>query len=162
MHRVVSDVENDAFWMQKALKLAQKAAERGEVPVGAVLVLDGQVLALGSNRREQWKTPLGHAELIAVQRASQKLGSWRLLNSTLYVTLEPCVMCAGALVQARISKLVYGARDPKGGAVDSLYRVAQDPRLNHQIEIVSGILENECSQILKDFFKMRRQQQKEP
>lgn len=146
--------------MKKALKLAQKAALRGEVPVGALLVRGDSEVSFGSNRREQWHTPLGHAELIALQRGSQSLQAWRLLDCTLYVTLEPCVMCAGAMVQARIKRLVYGASDPKGGAIQSLYQIANDSRLNHQIEVVSGVLETECSQVLKDFFKQRRLEKK--
>ncbi len=149
-------MKSDEFWMKKALKLAQRAAERGEVPVGALVVRNGEQVASASNRREQWHTPLGHAELIALQRASQKLQAWRLLGCTLYVTLEPCVMCAGALVQSRIERVVYGAKDPKGGAMHSLFKIGEDERLNHRIETVSGVLEEECSQILKDFFKSRR------
>lgn len=149
-------LKTDEYWMQKALKLARKASLRGEVPVGAILVKGDEIISLASNRREQWHSPLGHAELIALQRASQKLKAWRLLDCTLYVTLEPCVMCAGALVQARVKRLVYGATDPKGGAVQSLFQIAQDPRLNHRLEVVGGILQNECGQLLKDFFKQRR------
>ena len=153
-------MKSDEFWMKKALKLAQKAALRGEVPVGAVLVRGDSAVSSASNRREQWHTPLGHAELIALQRASRDLKAWRLLDCTLYVTLEPCVMCAGAMVQGRIKKIVYGAKDPKGGAIESLFQIASDSRLNHQIEIVSGVLEKECGQLLKDFFKQRRADQK--
>lgn len=153
-------MKSDEFWMKKAIKLAQKAALRGEVPVGALLVQGESAVSLASNRREQWHTPLGHAELIALQRASQALNSWRLLNCTLYVTLEPCVMCAGALVQARIHRLVYGATDPKGGGIQSLYQIANDSRLNHQVEVVSGVCEQECAQLLKDFFKQRRVERK--
>jgi tRNA(adenine34) deaminase len=149
-------MKSDEYWMRKALKLAAEAATRGEVPVGALLVKDGEVVATASNRREQWQTPLGHAELIALQRASQKLKAWRLLGCTLYVTLEPCVMCAGALVQARVDRVVYGATDPKGGAVHSLFQIGSDSRLNHQIALSRGVLEDECSQILKEFFKNRR------
>jgi tRNA(adenine34) deaminase len=145
------------FWMEKALRLARKAAERGEVPVGAVLVRGEQLISKASNRREQWHTPLGHAELIALQRASQKLEAWRLIDCTLYVTLEPCVMCAGALVQARVSRVIYGAHDPKGGGVQSLFQIGSDPRLNHRFELIGGVMEQECSQLLKDFFTLRRQ-----
>jgi tRNA(adenine34) deaminase len=154
--------ENHEFWMRKALKLAAKAASRGEVPVGAVLVRKGQQLTIASNRREEWHTPLGHAELIVLQRASQNLKAWRLLGCTLYVTLEPCTMCAGALVQARVERVVFGALDPKGGGMHSLYQIGRDPRLNHQIEVISGVLEAECSQLLKDFFKNRRLEKKKP
>lgn len=151
-----NNAQSHEYWMGKALKLAQKAAERGEVPVGAILVKDGQVLAQAGNRRETWKTALGHCELIAIQRASAKLEAWRLLDCTLYVTLEPCVMCAGALVQARVGRVVFGAFDPKGGAMKSLFQIGNDPRLNHQIEIVGGVLEHECSEALKSFFRQRR------
>ncbi len=149
------------FWMEKALKLARKAAERGEVPVGALIVCNDKLISKASNRREEWHTPLGHAEIIALQRASQTLKAWRLLNCTLYVTLEPCVMCAGALVQARVSRVVYGATDPKGGGLKSLYQIGTDPRLNHRFELIGGVMEQECSQALKDFFKQRRKKNKE-
>ena len=147
---------NDEFWMGKALELARKAEKLGEVPVGALLVVNGEMVSKAMNRRETWTTPLGHAELICLQRASQKLKSWRILDATLYVTLEPCVMCSGALVQARVGRVVYGAKDPKGGAVNSLFQIGSDPRLNHKFEVTSGVLENECSEILKNFFKSRR------
>ena len=151
-------MKSHEFWMKKALRLAEKAAKRGEVPVGAILVKGDEQISSASNRREEWHTPLGHAELIALQRASQTLKAWRLLDCTLYVTLEPCVMCAGALVQARVSRVVYGAIDPKGGGLKSLYQIGDDSRLNHRFELIGGVLENECSQILKDFFKQRRLQ----
>lgn len=154
-------MKTDDFWMQKALHLAEKAALRGEVPVGAVIVKDGQLIASASNRREEWQTPLGHAELIAVQRASQKLQAWRLVGCTLYVTLEPCVMCAGALIQSRVERVVFGALDPKGGAVHSLFEMGQDKRLNHRFEATGRVLEAECSEILRSFFKKRRQDKKE-
>ncbi len=148
--------KSDEFWMEQALLLARKAAARDEVPVGAVVVRHGEILALGSNRREQWQSPAGHAELIAIQRASRKLKSWRLIDCTLFVTLEPCVMCAGALVQARFSRVVFGAYDAKGGALKSLYEVGNDSRLNHKFETVGGVLEKECATMLKDFFKQKR------
>lgn len=152
---------SDEAYMRKALKWAEKARERGEVPVGAVLVAKtGEILAYGYNLRETWQTPLAHAEIIAVQKAAKKLGAWRLLETTLYVTLEPCVMCAGALVQARVSRIVYGATDPKAGATDSLYQICNDPRLNHQIPITRGVLGEECGTILKDFFRARRLENK--
>ena len=152
---------NDAYWMKYALKGAAMAARRDEVPVGAVLVYQGQVIAKAYNRREEWHTPLGHAELICLHRASQKLKKWRLSEATLYVTLEPCVMCSGALVQARIGRLVFGAYDPKGGAAHSLYQICHDSRLNHRMEVVGGVLEQECSEELKIFFRKKRQQKKE-
>lgn len=147
----------DEFWMKKALRLAQRAARLDEVPVGAVLIdSDDHIVSCGYNLRETLKSPLGHAEIVCVDRASRKKHSWRLTGLTLYVTLEPCVMCVGALVQSRIQRIVYGARDPKGGAVDSLYNIAQDKRLNHQIEITSGVLELESATLLKQFFKAKR------
>jgi tRNA(adenine34) deaminase len=149
-------MKTDEFWMKKALKLAQAAADRGEVPVGAIIVKGGEMVASASNRREQWHTPLGHAELIALQRASQKLKAWRLLGCTLYVTLEPCVMCAGALVQSRVDRVVFGAFDLKGGAMKSLFQIGADERLNHRIQIDHGVLEAECAASLKTFFKDRR------
>jgi len=147
----------DEFWMSKALKLAKKAELQDEVPVGAILVIDDQAISWGFNKKEQWHSPLGHAELITLQKASQKLKKWRLSDATLYVTLEPCVMCAGALIQARIHRLVYGTQDPKGGAISSLFEIGTDKRLNHQIEITNGVLQKECSQILTNFFKKKRQ-----
>ena len=151
---------NDIFWMSKALKLAKKAEKQGEVPVGAILVVDNKAVSWGYNKKEQWNSPLGHAELITLQRASQKLGRWRLTDATLYVTLEPCLMCAGALVQSRVSRLVFGTKDPKGGAITSLYSVTADERLNHQIPYTEGVLQLECGQILSDFFRKRRKEKK--
>lgn len=142
--------------MEKALQLAEKAARRDEVPVGAILVIDGKKVAQAFNRREQWNTPLGHAEMICIHRASQKLKRWRLSDATLYVTLEPCVMCAGLLVQSRVGKVVYGATDPKGGGVSSLYQITSDPRLNHRLELVPGILKEACGEILSKFFREKR------
>ena len=151
-------MRQDEFWMRKALNLARLAGQRDEVPVGALLVAqDGKtLLGKGLNRREEWRTPLGHAELITLHRASQKLQAWRLLGSTLYVTLEPCLMCAGALLQARVARVVYGAVDPKGGAAQSLYQVLQDPRLNHRCDVSSGTLGAECGQMLTDYFRKKR------
>lgn len=148
----------DQFWMRRALSLARQAAAKDEVPVGAILVAsDGKtVLGKALNRRESWATPLGHAELIALHRASQKLQSWRLVDSTLYVTLEPCLMCAGALVQARVKRVVFGATDPKGGAVQSLFEVLQDSRLNHRCQVTGGILAAECGAILSEYFRQKR------
>jgi len=144
------------YWMKKALELATKAGNKNEVPVGALIVRENQVISSAYNMRETWKTPLGHAEMIAIHRASQRLGSWRLLDTTLYVTLEPCAMCAGLLVQARIKNLVFGALDGKAGAVRSVFQIADHEKLNHQIDIVGGVLQTECGKILSDFFKSRR------
>ena len=152
----------DEYWMKMALQLAEKASEKDEVPVGAVLIdSQGQKVSQGFNLRERLNTSLGHAEILALHRASKLKKSWRLLNTTLYVTLEPCLMCAGALLQSRVKRVVFGAYDPKGGAFGTLYNVAQDKRLNHQIEIVGGFMEAECSQLLKDFFKKKRNQKAE-
>ncbi len=144
--------------MRMALRLAAEAGRRNEVPVGALLVRNGLVISKAYNLREALQTPLGHAELIALQRAAKKTKQWRLLETTLYVTLEPCIMCTGALVQARVSRLVYGAQDPKGGAIESLYQITQDSRLNHRIQVQGGVLAEECSDILKKFFQRRRQE----
>lgn len=152
----------DEKWMKHALKLAAKAGAQGEVPVGALLVApDGlTVLAQSYNHRETWQSPLAHAEAIVLHTASKKIQNWRLEDCTLYVTLEPCLMCAGALLQARVKRVVYGARDPRGGAVESLYETFDDARLNHQIDVTAGVLEHECGAILQDFFKERREEHK--
>ena len=142
--------------MKLALEEAGLAFSEGEVPVGAILVIDGVVVARAHNTRESSKDPTAHAELIAIRIGAEKGSSWRLTNAVLYVTKEPCVMCAGAMVNARIAGVVYGCKDEKGGAVGSLYKLLNDRRLNHQVEVVSGVLENECALILQKFFKERR------
>ena len=149
-------IKNDEFWMKKALSLAKTAGEVDEVPVGAIIVKDDEIISSGTNRREASNLSTAHAEIVAIEKANSILDSWRLSGATLYVTLEPCLMCAGALYQSRISRVVYGASDPKGGALGSLYNIHQDSRLNHQFEVSSGILENECAQILKKFFRKKR------
>ncbi|MGE4132022.1 MAG: tRNA adenosine(34) deaminase TadA [Bdellovibrionales bacterium] len=146
----------DTQFMRQALDHAKAAAQAGEVPVGALLVKDGQVISSAGNEREALKSPLAHAEITVISRASQALDRWRLTDCTLYVTLEPCTMCAGAIVQARLARVVYGARDPKAGAVESLYRVLSDSRLNHRPEVLGGVLAEECGQILSRFFASRR------
>jgi tRNA(adenine34) deaminase len=146
----------DIYFMKLALEEACLAFDEGEVPVGAVLVKNGTVIAKVHNQRETTKDPTGHAEIIALKHGSKEKESWRLTDSTLYVTKEPCIMCAGAMVNARLGRLVYGCRDEKGGAVDSLYSILSDKRLNHQVEVISGILEEECSEILKRFFQNHR------
>lgn len=148
--------ENDVFWMRKALQLAIKAGSQGEVPVGAVLIRNGKLVSSARNRREELQSPLGHAEILTLHGAAKKLGTWRLSDCTLYVTLEPCVMCAGGLWQSRIGRVVFGAHDPKGGALGSLYQIHSDQRLNHRYDITTGVLADECAQLLKDFFKDRR------
>jgi tRNA(adenine34) deaminase len=138
--------------MREALAEAARAAALGEVPVGAVVVADGRIAGRGHNRREVDGDPLAHAELLAIREASRRLGGWRLLGTTLYVTLEPCAMCAGALVQSRVARLVYGAADPKAGFCGSLGDLVRDPRLNHQVEVVDGVRAEECGALLRDFF----------
>lgn len=146
--------------MREALAEAEKAAELGEVPIGAVVVRAGQIVGRGHNRRETDQDPTAHAEILAIQEASRNLGGWRLLETTLYVTVEPCFMCAGALVLARVERLVYGVRDPKLGAVDSLVNLVQFPGTNHRLEVESGVCATECRQIIQDFFQGLRQQKK--
>jgi tRNA(adenine34) deaminase len=148
--------ERDEYFMRLALEEAEAAFNADEVPVGAVIVQGDAVIARTHNRRESSNDPTGHAELLALRFASQKLQRWRLSDSTLYVTKEPCVMCAGTMVNARLGRLVYGCRDEKGGAVDSLYKLLSDERLNHQVEVLSGVLEDECAEILKKFFQKLR------
>jgi tRNA(adenine34) deaminase len=145
----------DAEWMGVALELARGAAEAGEVPVGAVLVVDGRLVASASNLRESARDPTAHAELLVIRRAARTLGRWRV-GGTLYVTLEPCTMCAGAVVLARVERLVYGARDPKAGAVRSLYTAADDVRLNHRVALTEGVRAEEASALLREFFRARR------
>lgn len=144
------------FYMRMALAEAQAAFEAGEVPVGAVIAHEGQVVAAAHNQREQLHDPTAHAEMIAITQAAESLGSWRLDGCTLYVTLEPCPMCAGAILQARIPLVVYGAPDPKAGAIDTLYQLLRDPRLNHRSQSVSHVLGEECGQILTRFFQKQR------
>jgi tRNA(adenine34) deaminase len=146
---------HDEPMMRRALELAKQAAAIGEVPVGAVVyeTATGRILGEGSNRREIDHDPAGHAELIAIRAAAHTLDDWRLNACTLVVTLEPCPMCAGLIVNARLGRLVYGAKDPKAGATDSLLKLTRDPRLNHRVEPVSGVLADECSHLLKDFFR---------
>jgi tRNA(adenine34) deaminase len=146
----------DESMMARALELAREARNLGEVPVGAVVVRDGRILAQAHNLRETLHDPTAHAERLALTWAGRSLGSWRLEGCVLYVTLEPCAMCAGAIVQSRIARLVYGAADPKAGACASLYRLVSDPRLNHQVPITAGVMARECGEVLKEFFQDRR------
>ena len=143
-------------WMRLAFEQAQIAFELGEVPIGAVVVQGDKVIALAHNEKEQRQDPTAHAEILAIQRATEVLGSWRLSDATLYVTLEPCPMCAGAIIQARLQQLVYGAADLKGGAAGSVMNVLDITRWNHRVEVIAGIMEEECSQLLKEFFVKRR------
>jgi tRNA(adenine34) deaminase len=146
----------DRAMMARALELAVEARSLGEVPVGAVVVRSGRIIAQAFNLRETLQDPTAHAERLALTWAGRALGSWRLDGCVLYVTLEPCAMCAGAIVLSRIARLVYGATDPKAGACESLYRLASDPRLNHRPEITAGVLAADCGEILKEFFQERR------
>ena len=148
--------EADIFFMNEALQEAKNAELIGEVPIGAIIVFDGKIVARAHNLRETTGDPTGHAEIIAIRKAAAVKQHWRLSEMTLYVTLEPCPMCAGAMVQSRIKRLVFGAMDPKAGAVGSLMNLLQDERLNHRVEVTSGILAVECGRILKDFFRKRR------
>jgi tRNA(adenine34) deaminase len=147
----------DEEFMRLALAEARTAAAEGETPIGAVLVIGNNVIASAHNMRETWQDPSAHAELLVVREASAKLGRWRLTDATVYVTLEPCLMCSGALVLARVGRLVYGCRDPKAGALGSVYDVVRDGRLNHVYRITPGILEAECSDVLQSFFEKLRQ-----
>ena len=147
---------DDERWMREAVDEARRAAARGEVPVGAVVVAEGGVLARGRNRRERYGDPLGHAEIVALRRAARAMGDWRLSGTTLYVTLEPCAMCAGALVNARVDRLVFGAVDPKAGFCGSLGDLVRDPRLNHRLEVRSGVLADEAGALLQEFFSRLR------
>ncbi len=144
--------DKDTLFMREALKEAKKALAKGEVPIGAVLAAGGKVVSRGRNERETKHDPSAHAELIAIRKASRKLGSWRLSGATLYVTLEPCLMCMGAIVLARVERLVFGAFDPKAGAVGSLYDISKDKRLNHRVEVTTGVLGEEAAVLLRDFF----------
>lgn len=144
-------------YMLLALEEAQKAADLGEVPIGAVVVYEDAVIARAHNRREIDNDPAGHAEFLAMKEAARILGRWRLSGCTVYVTLEPCIMCAGLMQQSRIDRCVYGAPDPKGGALGTLYQIHDDNRLNHRFDVVSGILKNECSAQLSEFFARLRE-----
>jgi tRNA(adenine34) deaminase len=147
---------DDEYYMGLALAEARKAYEAGEVPIGAVLVMDGEVIAAAHNMRETWHDATAHAEIIAIQAACRKLERWRLSGATLYVTIEPCPMCAGALVMSRVDRLVYGSADYKAGAVESIFNVVQNSALNHRLEVMSGVRADECAAIMKDFFRARR------
>jgi len=148
--------DDDTFFMKLALEEAEAAFHAGEVPVGAVLVKDGKLIAKAHNLRETSSDPTGHAEILVLRAGPAGTTKWRLTDATLYVTKEPCIMCAGAMVNARLGRLVYGCRDEKGGGVDSLYNLLADKRLNHQVEVMSGILEKECAEILIKFFQELR------
>jgi tRNA(adenine34) deaminase len=148
---------NDDEAMREAIALATAAAAMAEAPIGCVILnAAGEIIGRGHNRRESDSDPTAHAEIIALKQAAQTLGSWRLIGCTLFVTLEPCPMCAGAIVNARVDRLVYGASDPKAGAVRTLYQICDDPRLNHRVAITAGLMAEECGELLRRFFQSRR------
>ncbi|WP_049627754.1 tRNA adenosine(34) deaminase TadA [Bacillus sp. JFL15] len=152
---------NDEYYMREAVKEAKKAEVKGEVPIGAVLVLHDEIVARAHNLRETEQRSLAHAEMLAIDEACRKLGTWRLEDAVLYVTLEPCPMCAGAVVLSRVDKVVFGAFDPKGGCTGTLMNLLQEERFNHQAEVVSGVLEEECGEMLSAFFRKLRRQKKD-
>ncbi|MBF0558894.1 MAG: tRNA adenosine(34) deaminase TadA [Nitrospirae bacterium] len=152
----MDSMASDAQFMSSALNEAEKAFQLGEVPVGAVLVIDNEIIAGAFNKRETDFDPTAHAEIAVLKAGAVKIRNWRLSNATLYVTKEPCIMCAGAMVNSRLGRLVYGCSDSKGGGVDSLFHLLSDKRLNHQVEITSGVLAEDCALLLKRFFQARR------
>ncbi|MDN7243847.1 tRNA adenosine(34) deaminase TadA [Planococcus sp. N028] len=156
----MNGIEQDQYYMELAIEEAEKAAAKGEVPIGAVIVHDGKVIARAHNLRETTQNAVTHAELLVIQEACSQLGSWRLENTHLYVTLEPCPMCAGAILQSRIPRVIYGARDAKAGSVDSLYRLLNDDRFNHQCDVKENVLADECGQLLTNFFRALRENKK--
>jgi tRNA(adenine34) deaminase len=149
-------LQREAAWMRRALELARRAYEAEEVPIGAVIVHNNAIIGEGFNQREALQDPTAHAEMLALTQAAGTLGTWRLLECTLYVTLEPCPMCAGAIVQARVPRVVYGTTDPKAGACHTLYSITSDARLNHQCTVLGGVLQAECRGILQEFFALQR------
>jgi tRNA(adenine34) deaminase len=148
--------DKDREYMRLALEQARKASAQGEVPIGAVLVRDDQVLAQAHNFRETWQDPTAHAEIVAIREAATQSGSWRLTDTTLYVTLEPCAMCIGAIILARIPRLVFGAMDPKAGACGSIFDLPAERKLNHRVEVIGGVLEQESQELLQTFFRQLR------
>jgi tRNA(adenine34) deaminase len=148
--------DDDIRWMREALRQAQAALDHDEVPVGCIIVHNGRAIGRAHNQREMLEDPTAHAEMIAITQAAEALGSWRLHGCTLYVTLEPCVMCTGAMILGRIDRLVYGATDPKAGAVDSVFRILEEPRLNHRVPVTGGVMKDECGAILSEFFRGKR------
>jgi tRNA(adenine34) deaminase len=153
-------MNNDQYYMKLALEEARKAQEIGEVPIGAVIVIDGKVISSGFNLREKDQRSIAHAEILAIDKACKVLGTWRLEEATLYVTLEPCPMCAGAMVLSRVKRVVYGAADPKGGCAGTLLNLLQEQRFNHQVDVTRGIEEEACSSLLSDFFRGLRERKK--
>lgn len=158
---MAAQLNQDEIYMKEAIEEAKKAERIGEVPIGAVIVIDGGIIARAHNLREMRQSSIAHAEVLAIDEACRKLGTWRLEDAVLYVTLEPCPMCAGAIMLSRVKKVVYGARDPKGGCAGTFMNILQDERFNHQSEVISGVLEKECSELLSDFFRNLREKKKE-
>ncbi|THE09547.1 nucleoside deaminase [Bacillus timonensis] len=154
-------MKSDEYYMKLAIEQAKKAAAINEVPIGAVLVINDEVIASAHNLRETQQRSIAHAELLAIDAACKQIGFWRLENATLYVTLEPCAMCSGAIVLSRVNRVVYGASDPKGGCAGTLMNLLQEQRFNHQAEVISGVCEEECGQLLSSFFKEIRRKRKE-
>ncbi|MER2227799.1 MAG: tRNA adenosine(34) deaminase TadA [Carnobacterium sp.] len=153
--------EDKTYFMQEAIKEARKAKEKLEVPIGAIVVLNGEIIGRGHNRREESNDATTHAEMLAIQEANRNLGNWRLEEAQLFVTLEPCPMCSGAMILSRVKELYYGASDPKGGTAGTLMNLLTDERFNHQIQIESGLLEQECGELLSTFFRELRKRKKE-
>jgi len=149
--------DEDVAYMRLALETARRALAQGEVPIGAVLVRDGQVVVQAHNFRETWQDPTAHAEIIAIREAATQLGTWRLTGTTLYVTLEPCAMCIGAIIQARITRLVFGAMDPKAGACGSIFDLPAEARLNHRVQVIGGVLEQDSQELMQSFFRNLRE-----
>ena len=157
----MNENHRNEYFMMEAIKEAHKALELAEVPIGAVIVLDGEIISRAHNLRETTQNAVSHAELLAIEEACRKIGSWRLERAVLYVTLEPCPMCSGAIILSRIAKVVYGASDPKGGCAGTFMNLLQDERFNHQSEVVSGVLQEDCGQLLSQFFRKVRERKKE-
>ncbi|NPV27854.1 MAG: tRNA adenosine(34) deaminase TadA [Firmicutes bacterium] len=152
----LAETQGHEFYMREALAEAREAYAKGEVPIGAVIVRDGEIIARAHNLKETWQDPTAHAEILVIQQAVKITKGWRLSRATLYATIEPCPMCAGAIVQARIQRLVYGSRDPKAGAAGTLLNLVQFPGFNHQVEVIGGVLEEECGRIMSEFFRRLR------
>ena len=158
IHHAIAADANDSIHMRQALSEAQKGCAKSEVPVGSVIVMNGQIIASGFNRREELQSPLAHAEILAIENAAAFCHSWRLTGCDLYVTLEPCIMCVGAILQARVRRLIFGCLDPKAGAVQSLYSLCDDPRLNHRLPVTGGVLAQESAALIGSFFNQLRQE----